>query len=134
MRILIADDDQAIRLLLRRILELNGEWQVCGEASDGYDAIDKVFRLEPDVALLDLAMPGMNGFQAAREIKQHSSLTSLLLVSVQEVTRALVRAARDAGFAGAVTKSSGQEVIQAVEALLRREDYFLLEGSLNRSA
>jgi DNA-binding NarL/FixJ family response regulator len=128
-RILIADDDQSIRLLLRRILEPNHNWEVCSEAADGRDAVEQILQLGPDVALLDLAMPGMNGFQVAHEIKKQSSLTSLLLVSVQEVTRTLVQAAREAGFAGAVTKSGGQEVIQAVEAVLRQETYFVLEDS-----
>jgi DNA-binding NarL/FixJ family response regulator len=131
-RILIADDDQSIRLLLRRILEFHEDWRVCGDAADGRDAVEKVLALEPDVALLDLAMPGMNGFQAARAIKEQSPFTALLLVSVQEVTGALVQAAREAGFAGAVTKASGQEVIRALESLLRHETYFVLEESNSR--
>lgn len=128
-RILIADDDRAIRLLLRRMLELNPDWRLCGEASNGPEAIEQVLILKPEVALIDLAMPGMNGLQVAQEIKDHYCPTSLLLVSVEEVTWPLVQAARGAGFAGAITKSSGQEVILAVEALLRCENYFVLEDS-----
>ena len=65
IRILIADDDPTIRLLLRRLLEKQQEWQVCGEASNGLEAIEGVEQLAPDIVVMDLAMPIMNGLQAA---------------------------------------------------------------------
>ena len=68
VRILIADDDAAIRRLLRRLIENHADWSVCGDAQDGKDAIGKAEELSPDVIVLDLAMPQMNGFQAARAI------------------------------------------------------------------
>ena len=67
-RILIADDDAAIRLLLRRLLEKERDWQVCGEASNGVEAIEGVEQFEPDIVVMDLAMPVMNGLQAGPEI------------------------------------------------------------------
>ena len=65
-RILIADDDATIRLLLRRLLEKLADWQVCGEASNGVEAIEGVEQFEPDIVVMDLAMPVMNGLQAVR--------------------------------------------------------------------
>ena len=81
-RILIADDDATIRLLLRRLLEKEQDWQVCGEASNGVEAIEGVDQFEPDIVVMDLAMPVMNGLQAGPEIaKTHPRLPSRLSAS-----------------------------------------------------
>jgi DNA-binding NarL/FixJ family response regulator len=116
-RILIADDDASVRQLLRRILEEHPGWQVCGEASNGRDAVVKAKQLSPDVVVMDLAMPQMNGFDAAREISKSNHLPMLLL-TVQEVSQALAREARKAGFQGAISKGKGTEVILGIETLL----------------
>jgi CheY-like chemotaxis protein len=128
-RILIADDDKTIRLLLRRILESHPLWEICADASDGKDAIEKAAQLHPDLIVLDLAMPVMNGLQAAERLSKEFPNTPLLLISVQQITNQLEQSARRAGFKGAVTKSSGAEVLTAVEALLRSEFFFAIEGS-----
>jgi DNA-binding NarL/FixJ family response regulator len=116
-RILIADDDAPARRLLRRILDEHPGWQVCGEACNGRDAVAKAKELSPDVVVMDLAMPQMNGFDAAREISKSSHLPMLLL-TVQEVSQALVREARKAGFQGVISKGKGTEVIPRIETLL----------------
>lgn len=123
-RILIADDDTTIRLLLRRLLERQPDWQVCGEAGNGVEAIEKVELLQPDVLVMDLSMPVMTGLQAAPKIVRAHPHLPMLLISVQEVSRQLAREARKAGYSGAVTKSSGTEVLKGVEALLRHETFF----------
>jgi len=110
-RILIADDDPTIRLLLRRLLEKQPDWQVCGDASNGAEAIEKVEQLEPDVVVMDLGMPVMTGLQAAPEIAKAHPRLPMLLISVQEVSKQLAWEARNAGYRGAVTKSSGTEVL-----------------------
>jgi len=110
-RILIADDDPTIRLLLRRLLEKQPDWQVCGDASNGAEAIEKVEQLEPDVVVIDLGMPIMTGLQAAPEIAKTHPRLPMLLISVQEVSKQLAWEARNAGYRGAVTKSSGTEVL-----------------------
>jgi DNA-binding NarL/FixJ family response regulator len=127
VRILIADDDVSIRHLLRRILEERPGWEVCGEAANGNDAVTKIEQLAPDLAIIDLAMPEKNGVQAAREIFANSSSTAMLLLTVQEVSAELARAAREAGFRGAVTKGSGREIIMAVETLLGHGTFFDVE-------
>ncbi len=124
VRILIADDDKNIRLLMRRILEGHPDWQVCGEAANGLEAIDKVVELAPDILIMDLGMPVMTGLQAAHEMSQTHPRLPMLLISVQEVSRQLAQVARNAGFGGAVTKSSGSEVVEGVKALLRHEPFF----------
>ena len=82
IRILIADDDPNIRLLLRRLLEKQQDWHVCGEASNGVEAIEGVEQFAPDIVVMDLAMPVMNGLQAAPEImKTHPQLPMLLILN-----------------------------------------------------
>jgi len=133
VRILIADDDTSIRYLLRRILEERPGWEVCGEATTGNDAVAKIKQLSPDLAIIDLAMPDQNGIEAARQIFATSPLTPMLLLTVQEVSTELARAARDAGFRGAVTKGSGREVVVAIETLLNQGTVFKIEGSAERA-
>ena len=70
IRTLIADDDSTIRMLLRRLLEGRSDWRVCSEAVNGVEAIEKVEVFAPDLAILDLGMPIMNGVQAPREISK----------------------------------------------------------------
>lgn len=89
VRILIADDDAAIRRLLRRLIENHENWSVCGDAQDGKDAIGKAEALSPDVIVLDLAMPEMNGFQAARAITRAHPDVPILLLTVQQLSKEL---------------------------------------------
>jgi len=133
VRILIADDDVSIRHLLRRMLEERPDWQVCGEAANGNDAVAKTEQLAPDLAIIDLAMPDKNGVEAAREIFAASPLTAMLLLTVQEVSAELARVAREAGFRGAVTKGSGREVVAAVETLLGKGTFFSVSESSSAS-
>ena len=70
VRILIADDNEVVRLGLRALLNPNRDWEVCGDATNGRDAITMVWELSPDVIILDLSMPVMNGFEAAGEIRR----------------------------------------------------------------
>jgi DNA-binding NarL/FixJ family response regulator len=133
-RILIADDDATIRLLLRRLLEeKQPDWEVCGDASNGMEAIEQVEQLAPDVVVMDLGMPVMTGLQAAPEIAKAHPELPMLLISVQEVSRQLAREARRAGYRGAVTKSSGNEVLRGIEAILRHETFFYAEDGVATS-
>jgi DNA-binding NarL/FixJ family response regulator len=124
IRILIADDDGAIRRLLRRLIENHADWTVCGDAVDGPEAVAKAAQLCPDIVVLDLAMPQMNGLQAAREISRNQPEIPLLLLTVQQVSKELTREAAHAGFKGAVSKNTGSEVVRAIEILLKRENFF----------
>jgi len=123
-RILIADDDVSIRRLLRRLIEGHDDWSVCGDAQDGNEAVRKATQLSPDVIVLDLAMPEMNGLQAAREISRNAPDLPMLLLTVQQVSNELNSQAAHAGFKGAVSKSTGSEVIKAIEVLLKHQKFF----------
>ena len=124
IRILIADDDAAIRRLLRRLIENHPDWIVCGDALDGKDAVGQAKQLSPDVIVLDLAMPQMNGLEAARQISRTMPEVPILLLTVQQVSKELTREARHAGFKGAVSKSTGSEVVRAIESLLNHQSFF----------
>ena len=124
IRILIADDDPNIRLLLRPLLEKQQDWHVCGEASNGIEAIEGVEQFAPDIVVMDLGTPVMNGLQAAPEIMKAHPQLPMLLISVQEVSKQLAWEARNAGYRGAVTKSGGDEVLKGIEALLRHDMFF----------
>jgi DNA-binding NarL/FixJ family response regulator len=124
IRILIADDDSSIRRLLRRLIEEHSNWEVCGEAVNGADAVAKAGELAPDLIVLDLAMPQKNGLQAAREISKLDAHSTMLLLTVQQVSKELVYEARNAGFQGAVSKSTGSEVVNGLETLLQNGSYF----------
>jgi len=129
VRILVADDHAAIRRLLRRLLEAHRpDWEVCAEAADGAEVVEKFQQREPDILVIDLAMPKMNGLQAAREIARLKPQTPMLLLTVQQVSAQLRDEARKAGFRGAVSKDTGSEVLKGLEALLRDETYFASDG------
>ncbi|HEX3739755.1 MAG TPA: response regulator transcription factor [Terriglobales bacterium] len=124
IRILIADDDAAIRRLLRRLIETRDDWTVCADACDGQEAVEKTDLLKPDVVVLDLAMPDMNGLQAAREISRNHPEVPLLLLTVQQVSKELRHEALDAGCRGALSKNTGSEVVHAIEVLLNNQNFF----------
>jgi DNA-binding NarL/FixJ family response regulator len=134
IRILIADDDPNIRLLLRRLLEKQQDWHVCGEASNGIEAIEGVEQFAPDIVVMDLATPVMNGLQAAPEIMKAHPKLPMLLISVQEVSKQRAWEARNAGYRGAVTKSGGDEVLKGIEALLRHDMFFYSDDGSSSSA
>ena len=129
VRILVVDDHTAIRRLLRRVLqEQHPDWEVCGEAANGAEALERFRERSPDLIILDLAMPKMNGLQAAREIAKMKPKTLMLLLTVQQVSTQLRDEAAKAGFRGAVSKNTGTEVVKGLEALLRNETYFGADG------
>lgn len=121
IRILLADDDVTIRMLLKRLLEANPNWQVCAEAGDGIDAVQKVMQESPDLVIMDLSMPKMNGLDAGREIAKLQPDLPMLLCTVQHIEEPGAEDICDAGFRGVVTKENGAEVVAGVEALLSGE-------------
>ena len=84
LRILIADDSQLIRKSMIAILRSRPAWEVCGESPDGADAVQKAINLRPDVVLLDISMPGKNGLEAARMIRQELPKVKILVVSLND--------------------------------------------------
>ena len=102
--ILIVDDSSFIRLLVRRCIEANTAWNVCGEAENGKIAVEKVIQLHPDVVILDFQMPVMNGLEAARQITKIAPNTVLLMFTMHK-SEQLAQAAKAAGIRDVVSKS-----------------------------
>jgi DNA-binding NarL/FixJ family response regulator len=124
MRILLADDHEAVRHGLRALLESHEDWKICGEAHDGNDAVAKTRTLGPDIVILDVSMPNLNGFAAAKLIKQYSPATQILLYSIH-YSRAFVQEARRIGVTGYVSKSEGgANFLMAVDSVRRNQPYF----------
>src|ERR1700752_1910123 len=118
VRIVIADDHEIFRRGLRSLLESHSDWQVCGEAGNGREAIEKVRELKPDVVVLDVTMPQVNGLEAAREIRRIVPESKVVILSQHEP--ALMRQSALAAGAGAyVTKSEvSRELMNAIEEIV----------------
>lgn len=104
--VLIVDDNVHVRKSLRLTIEKELEWQVCGEASNGAEGVSAATRLRPDIVVLDLSMPVMNGIEAARQLKRLMPETHLLMFT-SFATPTLEEAARDAGIEEFVPKNEG---------------------------
>ena len=116
--ILIVDDNAVIRRSLRHILEAIGGWSVVGEAVDGQDGIDKAKQLHPDLIVLDLAMPGMNGLEAARVLNQIMPEVPLLMYSAF-ADKFMEREAFAVGVKAVISKASDMEtLVSQARALL----------------
>jgi DNA-binding NarL/FixJ family response regulator len=124
VRILIADDHELIRRGLVSALADRTDWSIVAEACNGRQACELAARLTPDIAVLDLTMPELNGLDATREIRVRAPKTRILIVTAHE-SEQLIREVLDAGAMGYVLKSdAGQVLVQAVEALLDERPFF----------
>jgi len=124
VRILIADDHAVVRRGARFLLETHAGWEICAEAADGRDAVKKAAATKPDVAVVDLTMPYVNGLDAARKIRTVSPRTKILLFTVHERDD-LASDVLAAGGNGYILKSEAEsELAIAVEAILRDAYYF----------
>ena len=85
IRILIVDDHEIVRLGVRTVLSGNPKWEVCGEAVDGEHAIRLFMKLTPDVVILDLSLPGMNGFEVAKEMRRIAPFTKIIFFSMHDI-------------------------------------------------
>ena len=123
-RILIADDHPIFRRGLRGLLESRTGWTVVAEASDGYEAIEAVLRIQPDIAIIDDAMPRMNGVESARRIRQLLPKTEICLLTDSE-EESVIAHALPVGVRGFVLKSDAEkEILLAIDALSRHRPYF----------
>lgn len=124
MRILLADDHEAIRRGMRALLETQDGWKVCGEAADGQEAVEKTKSLRPDIVILDISMPVLSGFGAARLIKEHFPNTPILAYSMYR-SEAFLEEARRIGLSGYVAKSEdGPTLLMAVDAVQNNRSFF----------
>jgi DNA-binding NarL/FixJ family response regulator len=118
LRILIADDHVAVRRALKHLLESHASWQVCGEAANGFEAVEKTAELNPDVVILDYRMPKMNGFQAASEICSSSPQVPILIYTQFDGAAPEVKLElKNACIRKIIGKESPKELLSALEAL-----------------
>jgi two-component system, NarL family, response regulator LiaR len=119
IRILIVDDHAVLRKAVRRLLETRSEFEVCGEAEDGPQAIELAAKVKPDVVILDIVMPAMNGFEAARKIRGVSPDSQIVILSSHKNNQ-LLEEAQKVGAVCYVPKADAErELIDAVKAAAR---------------
>lgn len=124
VRILLADDHDVVRRGLREQLSGHEGWEICGEACNGREAVQMALKLAPDVAVIDLSMPELNGLEATRQIRRELPRTEVLIFTMHETER-LIREVLSAGARGYVLKSdAGRHLTSAVEALSHRRPFF----------
>lgn len=141
LRILVADDHEIVRRGVCTLLQSHAGWEICGEATDGVEAVELAQRLSPDVVVLDISMPRQSGLDAAKAILQQNSKQKILFLTIVDSDE-LVRNALNLGIRGYVQKSdAARELILAVEALERNGTYFtsriaqmVLEGYLDQKS
>ncbi|HYL12663.1 MAG TPA: response regulator transcription factor [Terriglobales bacterium] len=136
-RILVADDHEVVRRGLCALLQAQPDWEICGEANDGREALEKAQKLKPDVIILDIGMPSLNGLEATRQILKSNPQTKVLILTLHDSDQ-VVREVLNAGARGFLLKSdAARDLVAAVEALRRDKTYFtskvaamVLEGYL----
>ena len=128
-RILIADDHEIVRRGLRSLLQGYGQgngndgWEVCAEATDGMDAVEKILRYKPDLAIVDIRMPKLNGLEVTRQVLQQEPATAVLVLTLDESEHAFREALRS-GAKGFLRKSDAARSLKAaVEALQRGQTF-----------
>lgn len=139
LRILLIDDHEVVRRGLASLLRAQPDWEVCGEASDGREGIEKTLQLKPDVVIVDIGMPNLNGLEATRQILKANSHVKILILTLYD-SEQVVREVLDAGARGFLLKSdAARDLVAAVEALRQGKIYFspkaasiVMDGYLDR--
>jgi len=122
--LLVADDHEIVRRGIRALIQEQPGWHVAAEANDGRDAVAKATKIQPDVAILDITMPSLNGIDAAMQIAKVSPRTKVLILTVHESDQ-LSRKAIDAGARGYMLKTDAAfDLITAVSSLLSNKTFF----------
>jgi len=133
IRVLIADDHALVRSGLRALLVAQADFEVVGEAEDGAVALERCRKLEPDVVVMDLTMPGRGGINATEDIRHECPCTKVVVLTMHD-DEAYLSMARLAGAAGYVFKRSlATELIQAVRAVHAGRTYFPSAGTTSRN-
>src|SRR4030095_10627982 len=123
-RVLLADDHQVMRRGLRAVIETRAGWEVCAEVQTGRDAVVQAERLRPEIAVLDMTMPELNGLEATRQIRKISPQTEVLIFTGHE-TEELVHQVFEAGARSYILKTDGKDQLEAaLRALADHKPYF----------
>src|ERR1700726_3503878 len=139
LRLLVADDHEIVRKGLRSLLEAQPGWQVTAEASDGREAVEKAKEMKPDVCVLDIGMPSLNGLEAARQMLKNDARSKILILTMHE-SDPRIREVLDVGARGYVLKTdASRDLVTAVNAVRSNKTFFtakvaqmVLEGYLDK--
>jgi DNA-binding NarL/FixJ family response regulator len=140
LRILVADDHEIVRRGLVSLIKTRPDWEVCAEADNGRQAVEKANQSKPDIAILDIGMPVLNGLEATRQILREQPSVRILILTITDTDQA-VQAVLDAGARGFLLKSdAARDLVAAVEALEHNKTFFtarvadlVLSGYLNKT-
>ena len=140
LRILVADDHEIVRRGLVSLIKSHPNWEICAEADNGRQAVEKASKSKPDIAILDIGMPVLNGLEATRQILREHPGVRILILTITDTDQA-VQAVLDAGARGFLLKSdAARDLVTAVEALAHNKTFFtarvadlVLSGYLNRT-
>jgi DNA-binding NarL/FixJ family response regulator len=139
LRILLADDHEIVRRGVCALLQKHEGWEVCGEASDGRQALEMAKQMKPDVVILDIGMPHLNGLDITRQLLQYDPQFKIIVLTITDADQ-VIREALDAGARGFVLKSdAARDLVSAVEALQSKRMFFtprvndlVLQGFLDK--
>jgi DNA-binding NarL/FixJ family response regulator len=127
VRIVVADDQEVVRKRVVATLLSRGDLEVCAEASNGKEAVQKTKELNPDLVILDITMPELNGLDAARQIRLFAPNMPILILSVHK-SKQVVEEAKKIGVRGYVTKGDAiQKLLLAVDTVLQNQTFFPTE-------
>lgn len=131
-RVLVVDDSKALREAVRRLLADLPDCEICGEAVNGREGVEKALELRPDVILMDIGMPELDGLEATRRIRKQ--LDTEILVFTQYDSRQAAEEALAAGARGYLPKSRAADLIEALTAVAQHRDYFGQQRAANGSS
>lgn len=124
LRVLVVDDHESVRKGVCAILDSREDIEICGEASDGGEAIEKARALKPDLVIMDISMPIMDGISAAREIHKMSPETAIIILSMHD-SKQLMERAKQTGLRGYVTKGqAGTALLEAIDSVLAGHPFY----------
>jgi DNA-binding NarL/FixJ family response regulator len=127
LRILVADDHPVIRKSVRKILESHPRFEVCGEARDGAEAVEEAQKLKPDVVVLNITMPVLDGIAAAREITAKLPESAIVILSSHADKRFIAEAKKTGARAYVAKTKAGEALIRAIEAAVIGGDFVLVD-------
>lgn len=138
VRILLADDHDVVRRGLHEIIAARPDWHICGEAKNGREAVKLAIKLNPDIVVMDLSMPELNGLEAVRQISKELPETEILVYTMHDTDK-MIRDVLAAGAHGYLLKSDAVlQIVTAIESLSQHKPYFtdkvskaLLDAYLN---
>ncbi len=121
IKILIADDHKILREGLKMLLKENNNFEIIGEAANGREAVSKVKKLDPDVVVMDIAMPGLNGIEATRRIHRYSSQIKIIILSMHASKEYVIEAIRAGAMAYLKKETAAKDLVHAIDKVMRGE-------------